>query len=45
MIGCAGGKAMSLYLGLDLTGAIALLDSDCGLAMLEDMPTMARGNG
>ena len=38
---------MSLYLGIDpgLSGAIALVDSDGGLAMLEDMPTMARGNG
>ncbi|MCC7326370.1 MAG: hypothetical protein IT521_06155 [Burkholderiales bacterium] len=38
---------MSLFLGVDcgLTGAIALVDTDGLLVLVEDMPVMARGNG
>ena len=38
---------MSVYLGIDpgLSGAIALVNDDGRLVMVEDMPTTARGNG
>jgi hypothetical protein len=38
---------MTLFLGVDpgLTGAIALVDADGRLHMIEDMPITARGNG